>query len=231
MKSKNLLCCALLLAATGLAAASEWTSWRGPAHDGTSAETGLVSTFSADGKNIVWKAEFTGRSTPVVIGGRVCVIGRVGEGIDSQERVACYDAGAGKLLWEDRFNVYQTTVPYNSVGWASLAADPATGNVFAHGVAGQLIAYDPGGKVLWSRFLTEEFGRYSGYGGRTQTPVVDGDQVIISFVSSDWGELAPLRHRYYSFAKSTGELLWISTPGGRPYDFNTQSMPCRLAHR
>ncbi len=232
MKKTGILCVRRVLIASVLAcgvataSASEWTSWRGPAYNGSSTETNLVSSWSPEGENLIWFAEFIGRSTPVVVDGRVCVIGRTGEEkIDRQEVVACYDAGDGKKLWERRHNVYMTTVPYNRVGWASLAADPETGNVYAHGVAGQLIAYAPDGKILWSRFLTEELGRLSGYGGRTQTPLIDGDQLIVSFISVGWGQLGPLRHRYWSFDKKTGEPLWVATPGKMAKDFNTQGGP------
>jgi outer membrane protein assembly factor BamB len=220
------LVAAVLFVATAAPAAADWASWRGPAQNGVSEETGLVSSWSLDGKNLIWKADFIGRSTPVVIDGRVCVIGRTdGDKSRRQEVVACYDATNGALLWEHRHNVYQTTVPYNRVGWASLAADPETGMVYAHGVAGQLIAFDVEGKIVWSHFPTEEVGRYSGYGGRTQTPVVDGDLLIINFVSSGWGDQAPLRHRYFAFDKRSGEQIWVSAPSGMPKDFNTQSAP------
>ena len=215
----------LLSASASVTSAAEWPSWRGPGHDGVSDESGLVSSWSKDGNHLIWRADFVGRSTPVVVDGRACVIGRTGEGITRQEVVACYDAGSGKLLWEDKFNVYHTTVPFNRVGWASLTADVETGNVYAHGVGGQLIGYAADGSIVWSHFLTEEYGRYSGYGGRTQTPLVVGDQLLISYVSSGWGAQAALRHRYYSFDKKTGDLLWVSTPGGMPADFNTQSTP------
>ena len=205
--------------------ASEWTHWRGPAQNGTSDETGLVSTWSLEGENLLWHADFIGRSTPVVLDGRVCAIGRFGTGIDRQERVACFGAADGKLLWEDRFNVYNTTVPFNRVGWASLAADAETGYVYAHGVAGQLHCYDAEGKLVWSHFLSEFLGRASGYGGRTQTPIVDGDQLILSSVSAGWGDQGPPRHRIFSFDKRTGEIRWIATPGGFPEDMNTQSVP------
>ena len=56
----------------GATVASEWTFWRGPAGDGVSDETGLISSWSPEGENLVWMAEFTGRSTPVVVDGRVC---------------------------------------------------------------------------------------------------------------------------------------------------------------
>lgn len=214
-----------LVSAPVRTAAAEWPDWRGPHHNGVSTETGLVSSWSPEGENLIWKADFIGRSTPVVFDGRACVIGRVGEGIRRQERVACFSADDGRLLWEDRFNVYHTTVPFNRVGWASLAGDPETGLLYAHGVAGQMIAYDRRGAVVWSHFLTEEYGHLSGYGGRTQTPLVVGDQLIISFVSSSWGEEAAPRHRTFSFDKRSGTLLWVSTPGNLPYDFNTQSAP------
>jgi outer membrane protein assembly factor BamB len=109
----------------------------------------------------------------------VYVIGRTGEDITEQERVACYDAETGALLWDHRFNVFHSTVPFNRVGWTSLAGDPETGNIYAHGVGGLFFCYDRDGNIVWSRSLTEEFNRTSGYGGRTNTPVVDGDLVIV----------------------------------------------------
>ena len=205
--------------------ASEWTHWRGPSQNGASPETGLVSTWSAKGENLVWKAPFIGRSTPVVFDGRVCATGRVGEGLTRQEVVACFDAGSGEKRWEHRFNVFHTTVPFSRVGWTSPAGDPETGNLYFHGVAGQLVGFDPAGKVLWERSLTEEFGRISGYGGRTHSPIVDEDRLVISFTNVGWGEQAAPRHRYFAFDKRTGDLVWTSTPGGPPKTMTTYSTP------
>jgi outer membrane protein assembly factor BamB len=216
---------AVAMATVAPAWSGDWTYWRGSRQNGTSPETGLVSTWSPEGENLIWKTEFIGRSTPVVVDGQVCVIGRVGESVDRQEIVACYDAETGRKRWEDPFNVYNTTVPFNRVGWASLAADPETGNIYAHGVAGQLNAYDRNGEIVWSYFTTERFGRASGYGGRTQTPLVHGDLLIISFVSAGWGEQAAPRHRYFAFDKRTGDVVWVATPGRMVKDMNTQSVP------
>ena len=185
----------------------------------------MIDDWSVDGDNLLWKADFTGRSTPVVVGGRVYVIGRVGDGVDKQERVVSFDAESGRLLWQHRFNVFLTTVPFPRVGWASLAADPDSGNVYAHGAAGTLICLDRDGKVLWERSLAEELGRMSGYGGRTHTPVIAGDLVILGVINNGWGEQAVPRHRYFAFDKRGGEIVWVSTPGGRPYDLNTYSTP------
>ncbi len=200
--------------------ASDWPSWRGPKQNGVSAETNLVSSWSVNGENLIWKADFIGRSTPVVMNGRVYVIGRAGQGLSRQEVVACFDANNGKQLWEHRFNVFLTTVPFNRVGWSCLAGDPETGNVYAYGVGGMFYCYNRDGKILWSRSLTEEFGRFSGYGGRTQTPIIDEDRVIISFLNMGWGNHAAMGHRFFAFNKRTGEMIWESEPGGRPIDTN-----------
>lgn len=217
----------LTLAAAAPVDGADWAHWRGPTQNGVSPETDLVESWSLNGQNLLWRADFTGRSTPIVMDGRVFVIGRTGVDITEQEHVACYDAETGALIWEDKFNVFHTTIPFNRVGWASLAGDPETGYVYAHGVQGVFNCYDRDGNVVWSRSLTEEFGRISGYGGRTHTPFVHDDLVVISYLNTSWGNQAPPRHRYFAFDKRTGDVVWISTPGGPPKD-TTYSTPIYL---
>ena len=218
-----LACILSCVAAPGLA--SDWPAWRGPSGNGISSETGLISHWSQDGTNLLWTHPFTGRSTPVVLGKRVCANGRAGEGIHRQETVACFDFEEGRKLWEYRFNVHLTTVPWNRVGWANIAGDPETGYLYVQGVGGAFLCLDASGQVVWSRSLTEDFGFFSGYGGRTQTPVVDEDRLILTFVSGSWGSLSAPRHRTFALNKRTGELLWMASPGERPPDLNTQSTP------
>lgn len=194
--------------------AGDWPSWRGPTQNGASPEVQLPASWSAEGENLLWKAPYGSRSTPVILKGRVYLINRAGQGADEQERVLCLAAADGRLLWERRFNVFLTDVPQTRVGWASLCGDSETGNIYAHGVGGMFICYDQDGKFLWSRSLTEEFGRASGYGGRTTSPVVDEDRVILGFVNSSWGPHAKPSHRTFAFNKHTGEVVYISEPGG-----------------
>ena len=200
------------------ALAADWPSWRGPNQTGSSSQTGLISNWSLDGDNLLWKADFMGRSTPIVLNNRVYVIGRIGMDITEQERVACFDAETGRLLWEHRFNVFHSTIPFNRLGWTSLAGDTETGYIYAHTISGVFACFDKDGKVVWSHSLTEEYGRFTGYGGRTVTPVVDGDFVILSFLNTSWGSHAPMRHRYFAFDKRTGEIVWTTKPGGPPKD-------------
>ncbi|MCB1058470.1 MAG: PQQ-binding-like beta-propeller repeat protein, partial [Acidobacteria bacterium] len=205
--------------------AGDWAGWRGPGQMGASPEQALVSGWSAAGENLIWRADFVGRSTPVVFDGRVCANGRTGEGVTRQAVVACWDAGDGHLLWQREIPIYLTTVPFNRVGWGHPAADPETGTLFVPTVDGKLIAFDSQGNTVWRWDLGEDVGRFSGYGGRTHSPLVDDDQVIMGVINSSWGDQGAPRHRYFSFDKRTGEVLWVSTPGGSPFDLNTYSTP------
>lgn len=201
----------LLFCASATLLASDWPGWRGPQQNGVSDDTGLVSHWSPDGENLIWKADFIGRSTPVILNGRVYVVGRTGSGIDMQRVVACYDAKDGRLIWQEKNNVFHTTVPFSRVGWSSLAADPETGNVYLFGVDGLFVCWDKDGNRLWEHSFVEEFNRFSGYGGRTCTPVVDGDLVIVNGANNSWGDLLIMKHRFFAYDKRTGDLIWIST--------------------
>ena len=210
----------------GGAAGEQWPSWRGPRETGESSAVDLVSSWSVDGENLIWHQEWVGRSTPVVFDGRVCANARTGPGEIAAAKVACWDAGDGTRLWERTFNVYNTTVPFSRVGWASVVGDPETGYLYHHGVDGLIVALDRDGNTVWEWRLGEDTGRASGYGGRTQSPVIDGDQLILSNMGAFWGEHGAPRHRFFSFDKRSGDILWISLPGNRPwYDANAQGTP------
>jgi outer membrane protein assembly factor BamB len=230
MVVRSLLCLAGLLM-TGLpAAAGDWAHWRGPEQNGISRETGLVDDWSWEDKtNVAWVSPIGGRATPVVLNDRVYLNCRTAndvndpeDKINAREQVVCFDATSGDVVWQDVFNVFQTDVPAPRVGWAAMVADPETGNVYVHSVSSLFRCYSADGEVVWERSLFEEFGEISGYGGRTQTPIIDEDRVIVSFLCTNWGETggpAP-KHTYYAFDKRSGQLLWTSAPGGPPADTN-----------
>ena len=220
----TLVILAALLLATA-ASAGEWTHWRGPDQTGVSAETDLIDSWSKDGTNLIWRSDFVGRSTPVVVDGRVCANGRMGEGIHRQEAVACWDADTGEQLWKRGFNVYHTAVPWNRVGWGDIAADSETGYVYVQFVNGRFGAFDAEGNTVWEWRLGEDFGRFSGYGGRTNTPVVDENRVIAHVISASWGTNVGGGDRWVAFDKKTGDVLWVSDKGSALKDLNTYSSP------
>lgn len=204
--------------------AADWPSWRGPTQNGFAPEKAVATSWSPDGKNLIWKSPEGGRTTPLIMDGRMFFIGPVGDGDCVQERVICLDAASGKRIWEYRFNVFFTEIVANRVGWTSLVGDPETGNLYAHGTSGLFLCLNRDGKVVWRHSLMEEYNRVSGYGGRLMSPIVDEDRVIISFLNTNWGNQAKPMHRYVAFDKRTGEVLWWAEPGGIPQD-TTYAVP------
>lgn len=201
-------------------ALGDWPDARGPHRDGRSDEKGLIDTWALNGQNFLWRAPYGGRSAPVVMGNRVYVQNPAGLGDAMQERVMALDADTGKVVWEYKFNIFQSDVPPHRVGWASPAADPETGNIYVMGVGATVIALNKDGKLLWDRSVGEEFAAFTTHGGRTSSPIVDGNLVIVSAAISSWGTGASRQHRFVALDKRTGEIVWIASPGGRPYDTN-----------
>jgi outer membrane protein assembly factor BamB len=198
--------------------AEDWIHWRGPMETGASPDTNLPDKFSLDpnapNSNLLWKAPYGCRSTPLIMDGKVFIIGDdPPEGITEGERVVAFDLNTGKMLWEYKFNVFLCDIVSSRVGWTNLAADPATHRIYAHGAQGLLLCLDANtGKLVWQRSLTEEFGRVTGYGGRSVSPIVDGDLVIVGFINSSWGDQGRGGNRYVAFDKTNGEVVWWSEP-------------------
>ncbi len=222
MTSRSYLIAAVpLCIATGGSWAADWPNWRGPEQTGMSREKAPITSWSPAGENVIWKTPMEGRTTPIILGGRLYAItpaGDVNNKLSIQERVVCLDANDGKLLWEKKFNVFDSDIVQQRLGWTAMVGDPQTGYVYAHLTGGEFVCFDRDGKIIWKRSLTEEFGRISGYGGRIHFPILDEDRVVISFFSSGWGDQAKPLHRYVAFDKKTGRIIWWSAPGEQPYD-------------
>lgn len=208
----------------------DWPNWNGPQQNRISLETGLVDQFDpkgGKGSNVIFKSEeAAGISTPIVMNGRLFTIVRDQPGTPSDaEKVICLDAVTGKLLWENIYNVFLSDLPAERVGWSNVCGDPETDQVYALGACCLLQCMDAKtGKTIWARSLSEEFGMLSTYGGRTNTPVVFEDMVIISGVTTGWDETAKPAHRFLAFDKMNGVLVWISSTRPLPED-TTYSTP------
>ncbi len=211
---------------------ADWPDWRGPNQNRHAADRPLVTSFDPEsGENILWKREDAGGiSTPVVMDGRLYTLVRHRPGTaDEAEKVLCLDTRTGETLWENIFNVYLSDVPAERVGWSCVIADPASKQVFAHGVCGVFTAIDAvTGTTNWQRSLHEEFGFLSTYGGRTNRPIVFEDLVIASAVVTGWGQTAKPAHRFLGMDVATGEVRWMNGTRELPAD-TTYSTPMLTA--
>ena len=200
---------------------AQWPEWRGPSRDGVSTETNLPSSWSTRGENLAWRIPIGGRATPVAWGNRIYLLTTVGDFSTTQERLVAIDANSGKVLWDRRFSQYLSDVPQNRAAWAPPAVDPQTGNIYVFTVSAELFAVSPDNKIIWSRSLPEEYGAITTHGGRTTSPIVDGDKVITNALIQGWGsDLGRPGNRYFAFDKRTGQSIWVSSPQARHYDTN-----------
>ena len=221
MASSHRMCQTLFVLAAFAAApsahAADWIHWRGPEQNGFAKESDLPDSFDVNvvGKNnLIWKAPVGGRSSPLVLGNRMFTINAYDPNLLTEgERITCFDANTGKVLWDYKVNVYHAEVVTSRLGWTTLTADPATGHIFAHTTAGALLCLDRDGTLVWTRHLSEEFGRFTGYGGRIVSPIFDSGLVICAIVNSSWGDQARGGNRFIAFDAKTGEVVWITEPG------------------
>ena len=207
--------------AIAVTSASDWPEWRGPSRDGHSAETNLPSKWSPQGENLAWRIPIGSRSAPVAFGNRIYINSPTpGDPSATQERLIAIDAETGKVVWERRFSLFLSDVPQHRSSWASPAVDPETGNIYLFTVAAQLVCVSPDGKVVWDRSLTDEYGAVTTHGGRTTSPIIEGDKVILNSLILAWGDLNRPGNRYFAFDKKTGQTVWVSSPQTRHYDTN-----------
>src|SRR6516165_2255295 len=78
-------------------AGGDWPQLLGPSRNGVSSETGLATSWTAQGPPVLWAREIgQGYSGPVVAGGRLILLHRLGD----EEVVECLDAAFGKGHWK-----------------------------------------------------------------------------------------------------------------------------------
>ena len=166
-------------------------------------------------------------SAPIVMRGKVYSIGRYKPGTPhEQEQVVCVDANTGQSLWMNRHNMFLAGVPAERIGWSSVVGDPTTGRVYSQGTNCVLQCIDgETGKTIWEHSLVEEFGFLSVYGGRTNFPMVFEDLVIVSSVTTGWGDRIAPAHRFVAFDKNTGEVRWANAGTNEKPEDTTYSTP------
>jgi outer membrane protein assembly factor BamB len=196
---KTLLPLLLTLSIPGGAGSEDriW-NWRGPNRDGLSPDTGLLKAWPAGGPPLAWKITGigAGHSGVSVSGDRLFTMG---DGEDASY-LRCLAAPDGKILWSSR--VGKT---YFHKDYPGPRCTPATDGklVIGLGYYGELVcvqAYD--GKEVWRKSLKDEMaGRVGGW-GYSESPLLDGDRVVLT-PGGKKGTVLALK-------KATGEPVWQS---------------------
>ncbi len=188
---------------------SDWPQWRGPQRDGTSKESGLLKQWPAAGPKLLWQVNDIGDgySTPVVVGTRIYVMSN--RGMDN-EFVQALSTKDGSVIWTTR--VGNVGNPDQEPNYPKARSTPTVDGefVYALGSDGDLACLEAkGGKLRWSKNIRKEFGGQPGEWAYAESPLVDGDAVVVT----PGGAQATM----VAVNKKTGALIWKSAiPGGEP---------------
>ena len=152
------VCMAVLILALGTARAElEWPQFGGPYRNFKSDAKGLAAAWPNGGPKKLWSRQLgEGYSSIAVDGDVLYTMYRQG----SQEVVLAADAGAGKTIWEQKYDApFQPRMQMeNGAGPHATPLVTAT-TVFTAGILGKFQALDKKtGKVLWSHDVFREFG-------------------------------------------------------------------------
>ena len=182
-------------AAHGADATGDWPCWRGPNHDGKSADTGLLKQWPAEGPAKLWQATGIGEgySSVAVSGSMVYITGQAG----GKLLLSAFDVD-GKLKWAQPVDKAWTGDPPGARGSAAIDGGKAyvlSGN----GLLGCLDAKT--GKPVWSASAGKMGGSPGGW-GYAETPLVLGNLVI--FKPGGKNSIVALN-------KATGAPVWAST--------------------
>lgn len=207
MNIRGIALVALALTAVGtMAKADDWAQWRGPKRDGISQEKGLLKAWPASGPKLLWQVKDigSGYSTPVVVGTRLYVLSN--EGLEN-EFVRAYSTTNGKLIWSTRLGAVGNPKQQPSYPGARSTATVDGKLLYALGSDGDLACVEIAtGKILWTKSLRNDFGGAPGVWAYSESPLVDGNKVIVT----PGGENATL----VALDKKTGATLWKSAIPG-----------------
>ena len=191
-------------------AVADWPQWRGPERSGVSKESGLLKQWPAGGPKLLWQVNDLGDgySTPVVVGNRLYMMRN--HGMDN-EFVQAISVDDGKVIWTSR--VGKVGNPNQNPSYPKARSTPTIDGAFIYalGSDGDLACLDAKtGKIRWSKNVrAAEFGGQPGEWAYAESPLVDGDVVVVT----PGGPQATMA----AFNKKTGAVIWKSAiPGGEP---------------
>ncbi|HWT01470.1 MAG TPA: PQQ-binding-like beta-propeller repeat protein, partial [Pyrinomonadaceae bacterium] len=191
------------------ASTSDWPQWRGPGRDGISKDSGLLKQWPAGGPKLLWQVNDIGDgySTPVVVGKRIYLLSN--RGMDN-EFVHALSTEDGKTIWTTR--VGNVGNPDMNPPYAKARSTPTVDGdfIYALGSDGDLACLEAkSGKIRWQKSVRKEFGGQPGDWAYAESPLVDGDLVVVTPGGAEATMLA--------LNKKTGALVWKSAiPGGDP---------------
>ena len=200
---------ALTQSSSSRKAAGAWPQWRGPQRNGVSTETGLLKEWPKEGPKLLLQLKDIGDgyATPAVVGTRIYTLSNRGMENEFAQALSVED---GKPVWTTRLG--NVGNPDQQPPYPMARSTPTIDGelLYALGSDGDLACLDAAtGKIRWQKSLRKDFGGQPGVWAYSESPLVDGDLVVVT----PGGEQATL----VALNKKTGAVIWKSVvPGGDP---------------
>ena len=197
--TRTLIVCAGTLT-LGCLLAANWPQWRGPGRDGISNESGLLAEWPADGPKLVWHADKIGDgySTPAVVGDRIYLLSN--EGLEN-EFIQALDTADGHQIWQTRLG--KVGNPEQQPSYPAARSTPTVDGdfIYALGSDGDLACLEAAsGHIVWTKNIRQDFGGEPGVWAYSESPLVDGDRVIVTPGGKD--------ATFVALNKKTGDVVW-----------------------
>ncbi len=183
------------------ASAEDWPQWQGPDRNAISKETGLLKEWPKEGPPLAWKSAGLGGgdSAPAIAAGRIYGMANRGE----DEVVWALAEKDGKEIWAARLGPAFKQRPSQSKEGPSCTPTVDGERLYVEGLAGNVACLQAAdGKILWQRSLTGDFGGRVPMWSYRESPLVDGDKVLVTPGSQEATMVA--------LDKLTGKTIWKS---------------------
>jgi alcohol dehydrogenase (cytochrome c) len=190
--------------------AFDWPQWQGQDRNAISREKGLLQDWPAEGLPLAWRINGLGGgdSAPAVAGGRLFGM----SSRNGKEIVWALSEADGHEVWATPLGeAVEQRVPQSKEGPA--CTPTVDGNrLYVIGMGGRVACLSvEGGKILWQRSFTQDFGGILPMWSYRESPLVDGDKLICTPGGPE--ALVVALH------KETGETIWksrLTDAAGRP---------------
>jgi outer membrane protein assembly factor BamB len=193
--NRHFLLAALAAGATFHTARADWTSYRGPAQNGVSAEN--LATPAGELRQL-WKTNVgLGTSSVVVGGARAYTMGNV----RNKDIVVCLDAATGREVWKHEYRLAGDPRMFEGGPAATPTLDGS--RVFTVSHQGDLFCLDAAtGKQLWYKHYQQDFQGKRPQWGYAGSPLVEGKLLILDVGARGGSTIA--------LDKTTGQVVWKS---------------------
>jgi outer membrane protein assembly factor BamB len=181
---------------------NELSQWRGPDRNGKYLSTGLMKEWPDGGPSTLWSYEGlgAGHGSVSVAGDHLFVLGMP----DTIGVIYSFDL-QGNLIWKKEYG------PEWHTNYKGPRSTPTIIGELLYFVSGQGVAIcmdKKTGEVMWKVDMFERFGSQKTPWGIAESPLIDGDRIILT--------PGGVEHNVVALDRFNGEKIWTSKGNGEP---------------